>query len=256
MYCVPILPVILALGLIVFGCSAQNADPTPPGGPDQPATEEQVLLEERFQNLDRWHLEGLTEGVTIPAPGQVRLACDGSRQGGVGAMAFFREDFPDNIAIEYDLVVENHNGLLITFVGMQGVNDEDAITGVPPREGIFADYVGDDASTRSYHVSVCRYDDEGKHTGVSNWRRNPGLHLMDSGPDHCTETDRTYRIRITKRGPHCRIEVDGQAGAEFTDPQTLPGPIPTSGKIGFRAIGSRAIFRISNLRVTALAPAS
>lgn len=211
-----------------------------------------TLLEENFQNLDRWHLEGMTDGVSLPEKGQMRLACDGSKQGSVGVMAFLKQDFPDNIAIEYDLVVENHNGLLITFVAMQGVNGEDAITGVPPRKGVFDDYVGDNASTRSYHVSVCRYDDEGKHTGVSNWRRNPGLNMMVSGKDLCTETDRTYHVKITKRGPACRIEVDGVRGAEFVDPQKLPAPIPTSGKIGFRAIGSKAFFRISNLKVTAL----
>jgi len=211
-----------------------------------------LLLEESFANLNNWHLEGLTAGATIPVPGTLRLACDGSQQGGVGVMAFCKSDFPDNIRIEYDLLVENHNGLLITFVAMQGLHGEDAITGVPARTGVFDDYVGANASTRSYHVSVCRYDDAGKHTGVSNWRRNPGLHLMTSGKDLCTETGRTYHVAITKQGPHCKVEVDGQAGAEFVDPQALPGPIPTAGKIGFRAIGSKAIFQISGLRVTAL----
>lgn len=215
-----------------------------------------VLLEENFQNLDGWHLEGMKDGVTLAGDGQMRLACDGSKQGSVGVMAFLKQDFPDDIAIEYDLVVENHNGLLITFVAMKGVNGEDAITGVPPREGVFDDYTGANASTRSYHVSICRYDDEGKHTGVSNWRRNPGLNMMASGKDLCTETGRRYRVRITKRGPACAVEVDGVRGAAFVDPQKLPGLIPTSGKIGFRAIGSKAVFRISNLKVTALPPAS
>ena len=227
---------------VMAGCKSSN--------PSEP----RVLLSERFASLDDWHLEGLTGGVTLVPLGELRLACEGSKQGSFGAMAFCKTDFPDNIAIEYDLVVENHNGLLITFVAMRGVNGEDAITGVPPRQGVFDDYVGENASTRSYHVSVCRYDDEGKHTGVSNWRRNPGLNLMVSGKDLCTEVGRRYRVRITKRGPACAVEVDGQLGAHFVDPQTLPGPIPGSGKIGFRAIGSNAVFRISNLRVTALQP--
>lgn len=218
-----------------------------------PATATDLLFEEKFENLENWHLEGLKAGVSIPKAGELRLACEGSKQGSVGAMAFCKRDFPDNIAIEYDLVVENHSGLLITFVAMQGVDGQDAITGVPPREGVFADYVGDKATTRSYHVSVCRYDDEGKHTGVSNWRRNPGLNLMASGKDWCTEVGRVYHVRITKRGPSCRVEVDGKVGAEFTDPQTLSDPIPTVGKIGFRAIGSKAVFRVSNLKVTKLA---
>src|SRR5688500_14964799 len=210
-----------------------------------------VLAEENFQNLDRWHLEGMTQGVSV-SDGQLRLACEGSQQGAVGTMAFLKQDFPDNIAIEYDLIVENHNGLLITFVAMTGLKGEDAITEAPKRKGVFPDYFD---GTRSYHVSICRYDDDGKHTGVSNWRRNPGLNLMVSGKDWCTETNTKYHVTITKRGPHCRVEVDGKVGAEFTDPQTLPGPIPAGGKIGFRAIGSKAIFRIANLKVTALPPA-
>lgn len=210
-----------------------------------------MLLDEPFHNLDRWHLEGLTAGVSLQ-DGMLRLACEGSRQGLEGVMAFTKYDFPDHLAIEYDLLVEHRNGLLITFVAMQGVNGEDAVTGVPVRTGVFNDYVGENASTRSYHVSICRYDDAGVHTGVSNWRRNPGLHLMTSGQDLCREIGTPYHVRIIKAGPACAVEVDGQPGAHFTDPQTLPGPIPTVGKIGFRAIGSRAVFRISNLKVVAL----
>src|SRR5687768_17504876 len=213
-----------------------------------PTTKSAVLLEENFANLDRWPLEGRTEGVSI-AGGQLRLACEGSQQGAVGTMAFLKQDFPDNIAIEYDLVVENHNGLLITFVAMTGLKGEDAITEAPKRKGVFPDYFD---GTRSYHVSICRYDDDGKHTGVSNWRRNPGLNLMVSGKDWCTEANKLYHVRITKRGPACKVEVDGKLGANFVDPQVLPGPIPTAGKFGFRAIGAKAVFRVSNVRVTAL----
>src|SRR6478672_1411752 len=104
----------------------------------QHATEQHVLLDEKFHNLDRWHLEGQKEAISISAPGTLHLACE-STMGMVGAMAFCKQDFPDNICIEYDLVVENHNGLLITFVAMQGVNGEDALTGVPPRSGVFDD---------------------------------------------------------------------------------------------------------------------
>ncbi|MEX0777820.1 MAG: DUF1961 family protein [Phycisphaeraceae bacterium] len=250
------LAIVAASLTLMLGCSGAR-EPAPVGQPSAaPAAQSDdkatVLLEEQFDNLDRWRLEGLGNAVTIPAPGEMRLSCEGSQQGGVGAMAFCKVDFPDRIAIEYDLIVESHNGLLITFVAMQGIQGEDALTGVPAREGKFNDYVGDNASTRSYHISVCRYNDKGEHTGLSNWRRNPGLHLMTSGKDLCTQTQQTYHVRIVKEGPHCRIEVDGQIGAQFTDPGELPGPIPAAGKIGFRAIGARASFRISNFKVSNL----
>jgi hypothetical protein len=211
-------------------------------------TPSKILFEEHFKNLDQWHLEGKTEGASIVDGGQLRLDCK-SKMGMHGVMAFCKQDFPDNIAIDFDFICEKHNGLFITFIAMTDVNGGDALAVKPPRTGVFEDYYN---GTRSYHVSICRYEDDGKHTGVSNWRRNPGLNLMVSGKDLCTEANRTYHVKIIKRGPHCRVEVDGQAGAEFTDPQKLPGAIPAGGKFGFRAIGADAIFRVGNLKVTAL----
>jgi len=210
-----------------------------------------VLFEEDFKNLDRWHLEGKTEGASIVEGGQLRLDCK-SKMGMHGVMAFCKQDFPDNIAIDFDFICEKHNGLFITFIAMTDLNGGDALAVKPPRTGVFEDYYN---GTRSYHVSICRYEDDGKHTGVSNWRRNPGLNLMVSGKDLCTEANRKYHVKIIKRGPQCRVEVDGQPGAEFVDPQKLPGPIPAGGKFGFRAIGADAIFRVSNLKVTAIPPA-
>ena len=217
-----------------------------------PTTKPTVLFEESFKNLDRWHLEGKTEGASIVDGGWLRLDCK-SKMGMHGVMAFCKQDFPDNVAIEFDFVCEKHNGLFITFIAMTDLKGGDALAVTPPRTGVFEDYYN---GTRSYHVSICSYEDDGKHTGVSNWRRNPGLNLMVSGKDLCTEANRKYHVKIIKRGPHCRVEVDGQPGAGFVDPQKLPGEIPAGGKFGFRAIGADAIFRVANVKVTALPPAS
>src|SRR5258708_5464674 len=127
-----------------------------------------LLLEENFENLDRWHLEGLTDGASV-AGGELRLDCK-SKMGMHGVMAFCKQDFPDDIAIEYDFVVEHHNGLFITFVAMTDTSGGDALAVLSPRTGLFEDYYN---GTRSYHASICRYGDDGRHTGVSNWRRNP-----------------------------------------------------------------------------------
>jgi len=214
-----------------------------------------VLYEDGFHDLDEWHGEGLVTGVTL-TDGALRLDCTGSRQGQVGCMAFCRRDFPDRIAVDYDLFVETANGLIITFVAMRGLAGEDAITGVPARRGVFSDYNGKGEgvtpTTRSYHVSMSRYDDDGSHTGVTNWRRNPGLHLMAQGDDPCKWIRTPHHVRIVKAGPHLQLQVDGQVATDFTDPDELPDEIPTSGKIGFRLIGAQAIARIRNFRVTAL----
>ncbi len=212
---------------------------------------EALLFEDPFNDLAHWHHEG-GGNVLVPSPGALRIECVGSQQGGVGCHAFCRENFPDGIAVEYDLIVHESDGLIITFVAMRGLNGEDMITGLPARTGLFKDYTGDDALLRSYHVSVSRYDDTGTHTGVSNWRRNPGLHLMAQGADLCEVIGQTYAIRIEKDGLRCALFVDGQAGPAFTDPRELPDTLPADGKVGFRAIGTRVIAEVNNFRVSRL----
>jgi hypothetical protein len=227
----------------------------PPAAEEKPVPLDphgEVLYEEAFGDLNAWHHEGAGE-LTLPEPGTMKLTILGSRQGGPGCQGFCRKTFPDQIAVEYDLKVLSPNGLVITFVAMAGLHGEDLISGgLPKREGIFADYVGADSPLKSYHVSVSRYGDDGVHTGVSNWRRNPGLHLMAQGPDLCKEIDRWYRIRIVKDGQHLQLQVDGKLAHEFTDPDELPTPLPTEGKVGFRAIGSDVRALVRRFRVVAL----
>jgi hypothetical protein len=204
---------------------------------------------------DSWRHEGggtLERVARDDGTHALRLDCTGSSQGGVGCHAFCGNDFPDGIVVEYDLLVRRSNGLVITFVAMRGLGGEDILDELPPREGLFKDYTGDDAPMRSYHTSVSRYDDDGVHTGVSNWRRNPGLHLVGQGPDLCETIQQRYAITIVKDGLHLQLGVDGVLAHEFTDPLDLDDKMPDRGKIGFRAIGSEVIAEIANFRVTAI----
>jgi hypothetical protein len=230
-----------------------------PGLKEAPAVSEliaprgKVLFEENFKDLANWRHEG--DGamkLDKEEPGTLRLECLESRQGGAGAQAFCLKDFPDGIAVEYDLKVLTRNGLVITFVAIKGSQGEDLFDpALPKRTGVFGDYVRSDRLV-SYHVSVSRYDDKGVHTGESNWRRNPGLNLMKSGQDFCKEINRWYRIRIVKDGGHCQLGVDGKLAHEFADPGELKAPLPADGKVGFRAIGSEVRMLARNFRVTAL----
>lgn len=209
----------------------------------------QEIYKDTFGDLNNWHHEGIGR-VEIIKPGTMRLDCSGSRQGREGCHAFCIYDFPDNICIEYDLTMQSSNGLLITFMAMQGLQGGDIITELPVRSGIFSDYVGTDAKMRSYHVSVSRYDDNGIHSGVSNWRRNPGLVLVGQGPDLCEDIQKTYKIRIIKKGIHCQLGVNGNLAHEFFDEKVNINELPTIGKVGFRAIGSKVIADIQNFKVT------
>lgn len=208
------------------------------------------LFEDDFQDLSNWHHESIGS-LSQPERNVMQLNCVGSEQGSKGCMAFCRKDFPDSIDIEFDLRVLSTNGLVITFIACQGRRGEDMLNELPQRDGTFEDYVFN-SELRSYHVSSSRYDDVGRHTGVSNWRRNPGLFLMAQQLDLCKEPRKWYHIRITKLGRLLQMHVDGQFAGGFYDRDEIPEPLPRSGKIGFRAIGREVLAQIKNFKVSSV----
>jgi hypothetical protein len=181
------------------------------------------------------------------------MHCHGSQQGGPACMAFFRPDLPDQIAVDYDLTIRSHGGLFITYFAIRGLNGEDLITDtpgrLPPREGKMANYFHSQWGLQSYHVSISRFDDDGTHTGTSNWRRNPGLLMAGHGIDPCCRIDHTYHIRLTKDAGSCQLYVDGQFAHGFVDRDTAHRPIPDWGKLGFRVIGSDVMIDLAHLRI-------
>ena len=155
-------------------------------------------------------------------------------------MAFFRPTLPDQVALEYDLTVRSHGGLVINYLAMRGINGEDLIADrekLPARTGIMANYWSATWGLQSYHVSISRFDDQGRHTETSNWRRNPGLLLVGHGIDPVQEIDRRYHLRLTKDYGHCQLYADGRFAHGFIDHHAA-SPIPDTGKFGFRLIGS------------------
>ncbi len=200
----------------------------------------ELLHSDDFGDFERWHHEGAGEIARAPEGG-MRLHCLGSRQGGPGCMAFFRPDLPDHVAVEYDVAVRSHGGLVINYVAMRGLGGEDLIAdreALPPRTGIMNDYYSVKKGLQSYHVSFSRFDDEGAHTEASNARRNPGMLLVGQGIDPCAEIDRRYRVRLVKSGGHIQFHVDGRYCYGFIDRDESQYPIPDGGKFGFRLIGS------------------
>ena len=188
----------------------------------------------------QWHHEGI--GQIFPGPqGGMRLCLIGSRQSREGCMAFFRPTLPDQVAIEYDLTIRSHGGLMINYLAIRGIDGEDMIADagkLPPRTGIMADYWSRKRGLQSYHVSFSRFDDRSQHTGTCNWRRNPGCYLVAHGADPVNELNRRYRIRLVKDAGHCALYVDGACAHGFVDRDTRRGPVPDSGKFGFRLIGA------------------
>jgi hypothetical protein len=215
-----------------------------------------LLHSDDFETFDNWHHEGAGEIQSSPHGG-MRLHCFGSRQGREGCMAFFRPTLPDGIAVEYEITVRSHGGLVINYVAIRGLNGEDMIEDrdtLPPRAGIMADYYSAKKGLQSYHISYSRFGDRGTHTDTSNVRRNPGGLLISQGIDPCTEINRAYRIRICKTGGHFQFHVDGRFSHGFFDRDTTHYPIPDYGKFGFRLIGSDVMADIAAFRVHAIEP--
>jgi hypothetical protein len=75
---------------------------------------------------------------------------------------------------------------------------------------------------------------------------------MGQGPDLCKEIGKEYRVAIEKDVACCRLFINGQFAHGFEDTKGWPGSIPSSGKVGFRAIGHKVIADISNFRVEQL----
>lgn len=202
--------------------------------------DKELLYRDDFADLSNWHHEGIGSLEALVGGG-MHLHCLGSRQGGAGCMAFFRTDLPDQISVEYDVVVHSHGGLVINYLAIRGLQGEDLIEDaakLPPRTGEMKNYFARKWRLQSYHVSFSRFDDQGRHTNTSNWRRNPGCLLVGHGNDLVQELDRKYRIRITKDDSYLQLYVNGVFAHGVVDRDASRYPIPDYGKFGFRLIGA------------------
>lgn len=215
----------------------------------------ETLHSDAFTSLENWHHEGIGELVKLPQGG-MQLHCHGSRQGAEGCMAFFRPTLPDHIAVEYEMVVHSHGGLVINYLAIRGLRGEDLISDaskLPPRKGTMPNYYALKDGLQSYHVSISRFGDKGQHTETSNWRRNPGGHLVGHGIDPCQEIGRRYRIRVVKDRGHLQMFVDGKFAHGFVDWNDAPLTRPDYGKFGFRAIGSDVKIDVFDFKVCRVA---
>jgi hypothetical protein len=210
----------------------------------------ELLCQDSFADFANWHHEGIGRIVAAPGGG-MRLHCLGSRQGSEGCMAFFRPDLTEAIAVEYDVTIRGQGGLMINYNAIRGLKGEDLIADrdrLPPRTGVMADYFSQRQGLQSFHVSLSRFDDQGRHTGTSNWRRNPGGLLIGHGNDPIREIGRSYHVRLTKDRGHLQCFVDGVFAHCAFDRDESKHPIPDTGKFGFRLVGSDVAVDVRNFR--------
>lgn len=190
-----------------------------------------------------WSLEGT--GTATIRDGALQLQ---ETENGVGVVLWSRQDFPDSFLLSFDVAFSNNRGIGVIFWAARAVDGGDALRDQGERTGAYDEYIR--GALRSYSLSLHRYWPDGRNNPGSNLRRNSGFHLLDQAlPDPCLDAEKTYQIKIQKRGAELTIWVDGEQTHHAID-DGRHGPPHESGKIGFRLRGDAScVMRIDNVRV-------
>lgn len=202
----------------------------------------QLLFHHDCSSMHNWSIEG-SKGHAEIVGGKLRVTSTDHKR---GVHAWFRPDLPDNVRIEYDMTVHDRHGFALVFFCAHGAGGEDILEDLPPRDGVFDEYVRNDR-LRCYHLSVHR-------RGVTEWvdganlNKNPGKTLLQRHAiDPCppSDEDRTWHMTIIKMGARIQLLVDERPVLFYLDDadEAYGG-----GKFGFRQIYHSEI-SYDNLRV-------
>lgn len=161
------------------------------------------------------------------------------------------EDFPENIAVEWEFTPIEEPGLAILFFAAKGINGEDLFDdSLAKRDGQYNLYHSGDIN--AYHVSYFRRmweDERAFHT--CNLRKSKGFHLVVQGADPIPDADDAkgpYKIRLVKHNGNIVFCINDLEVFNWTDDGKTYGDILAGGKIGFRQMAP-LIGEYSNLKV-------
>jgi len=209
--------------------------------PDAPAPKrEKLLFKDDCETMDNWFIEG-SEGKGEIVNGALHIISTSYQK---GVHAWFKPDIPDNVIIEYDMTVHGPKGFTLVFFCAKGANEEDIITGMPVRDGIFREYVNN-SYMLCYHFSVHRMGRE--WVEGANLNKNPPKTLIQrNAVDPCppSEGDQKYHITLIKMGSSIRVLVDNKLILFYIDEYSPYN----GGKFGFRQIYETTV-SYDNLRV-------
>lgn len=166
------------------------------------------------------------------------------------------EEFPADIAIEWDFWPIQEPGLCILFFHARAHGNRDLFDpGLAQRTGPYDQYHHGDLDT--YHVSYFRrrWEPERRfHT--CNLRKSYGFHLVAQGADPLPgvlDAQGPYRIRVAVQGGQITFQIDDIVSFRWVDDGTVGGPPLRGGKLGFRQmapmIGEYANLRIVHTRL-------
>lgn len=170
-------------------------------------------------------------------------------ESGVHFLLWFPDDFSDNIAISWDFLPKNDDGLAMFWFHAMGKKGENLFdTSLQERTGKYSQYNRGDIN--AYHVAYYRrnpWDDP--HLNTVNLRKSHGHHLavIRANPIPSVKyIEEPYRINVIKSGPYIRMTINDILILDWKD--DIGDEYWKEGKIGFRQMAN-LVAEYSNLRV-------
>lgn len=178
--------------------------------------------------------------------GKMKLSSD------VHFLMWFPDDFPDDIAVSWDFLPHNDNGLAMFWFCAKGKDGEDLFdNSLNERTGQYPQYHSGDIN--AYHVSYFRrnpWDDP--YINTVNLRKSYGNEMVAFGPNPIPNVNsekvkksikQPYRIMVIKCGKFIRVKINDMVVIDLTDNNPY-----LNGKIGFRQMAN-LVAEYSNLKV-------
>lgn len=220
---------------------------------------EKVIYENPLRSVEDikgFRMEG--EGVVSFPMGRMRMESLRDPEEGQKAniVYWFPENFPDNIAVEWDFWPIREPGLCIVFFAAKGRNGQDIFdSSIQSRTGEYHMYFGGDINT--FHLSYFRRRmPEERIFHTCNLRKSYGSHLVSQGADPIPtvlEAKPPYHIKLVKCMHEIAFYINDLCVLQWIDDGKTYGPLLTDGKIGFRQmapmIAEYANFKVSSVNV-------
>jgi hypothetical protein len=161
------------------------------------------------------------------------------------------EEFPADVAIEWEFTPIEEPGLAILFFSAKGIHGEDLFDeDLQKRDGQYNLYHSGDIN--AYHVSYFRRKwEEERSFHTCNLRKSKGFHLVVQGADpipDAVDARGPYKISLIKCGGDISFAVNDLVVFEWHDDGITYGQVLGGGKIGFRQMAP-LIGEYSNLKV-------
>nr|WP_275264614.1 DUF1961 family protein [Jiangella asiatica] len=208
-------------------------------------------------DVEGFRLEGHAE-VSFPR-GRMRMAnvidpAEGQR---ANFVFWCPEEFPEDIAVSWNVWPLREPGLCMLFFAATGRNGEDIFDpGLEERTGEYHQY--HHGQINAFHVSYFRRKlREERAFHACNLRKSYGFDLVATGADPIPDVDDAdppYRLLLVKCGPYISFSINDLPIFSWHDDGQRHGPRLGGGRIGFRQMAP-LLAEYDNLEVHRVQPA-